>query len=99
MPSNQNSIDPSKRLLPGFIPYWSRQFSFPNFINTSRPRSVRFHLIRGRILLGLGRYDQAISDFRSALLLDWRNEPAALWLSRAKRATQHTSETRSPTQP
>lgn len=79
---DQNSGDLSTRPLPGFIPCWSRRFSLPRFITKSRTHSARFHLIRGRILLGLGRYDQAVDDFRSALRLDWRYEQAALWLAR-----------------
>jgi tetratricopeptide (TPR) repeat protein len=82
MPDDLNSVDLSKRLLPGFIPYWSRRFSLPRFITKSRTHSARFHLIRGRILVSLGRYDQAIDDFRSALRLDWRYEQAALWLAK-----------------
>ncbi|MEE1611938.1 tetratricopeptide repeat protein [Microvirga sp. CF3016] len=82
MPDDQNSIDLSKRPLAGFIPYWSRKFSLPRFITKSRTHSARFHLIRGRILLGLGRYDQAVDDFRSALRLDWRYEQAAHWLAK-----------------
>jgi hypothetical protein len=61
------------------------------------PHTVRFHLIRGRIFLGLGQYDQAIDDFRSALRLDWRHEQAAFWLNKATRAIPHAGGTRSLT--
>lgn len=71
--------------------------SLPGLIAASHSRSVRFHIIRGRILLGLGQYDQAASDFRSALLLDWRDEQAAFWLGKAKRAMRHADGTGSLT--
>ncbi|MBA1158664.1 tetratricopeptide repeat protein [Microvirga sp. Marseille-Q2068] len=61
----------------------------------SSPHTVRFHLIRGRVLLSLGQYDQAIDDFRSALRLDWRHEQAAYWLNKATRAIPHADGTRS----
>jgi len=57
--------------------------------------TVRFHFIRGRILLGFGQYEQAVRDFRSALRLDWRHEPAAFWLNKARCAIRHTGKTRS----
>jgi len=86
-------MDPTKWPLSGFVPYWSRRFSFPRFIRTSQTHSVRFHLIRGRILLSIGRYEQAVDDFRCALRLDWRHEQAALWLTKAKRAIPQGSGT------
>jgi hypothetical protein len=98
MPNDQNSSELPKRLLPGFVPYWSRRFSLPKFVKTGHPHSARFHIIRGRILLGLGQYDQAIDDFRSALLLDWRDEQAAFWLGKAKCALQHSGETKAVAQ-
>ncbi|MXQ12827.1 tetratricopeptide repeat protein [Microvirga makkahensis] len=88
MPDNQNSIDLSRRLLPGFIPYWRHRLCLSGLTAAGRPHSARFHLIRGRILLSIGQYDQAASDFRHALRLDWRDEQAILWLNKAKRAMQ-----------
>ncbi len=93
MPDARNSIDAPKWPLSGFVPFWSRRFSLPGFVKASQPHSVRFHLIRGRILLSLGRYEQAVDDFRCALRLDWRHEQAALWLTKAKRAIPQRSET------
>jgi len=69
----------------------------PRFISGSVSRSVRFHLIRGRILLGLRQYDKAISDFKCALRLNWRHEQAALWLNKASRAIPRSGETGSLT--
>ncbi|MBZ6077430.1 tetratricopeptide repeat protein [Microvirga puerhi] len=54
----------------------------------TRQSHIRFHLQRGRIMYRLGRYDDAISDFRSALRLDWRLEEAITWIDRSGRAKQ-----------
>jgi len=66
-------------------------------LKLARPHTTRFHLIRGRIFLSLGQYDQAIDDFRSALRLDWRHERAAFWLNKATRSIPQAGGTRSLT--
>jgi len=85
MPSEQNSIDWQKMPSPGLIAYCSLGLSLLRLRNTP-PHTVRFHIIRGRIRLSLGQYEQAISDFRSALRLDWRHDEAAYWLEKARNA-------------
>jgi len=93
MPSDPNSIDQEKMFLSGFIANWSLRLPLPKLRNLSQPHTVRFHLIRGRILLSLGQHDRAISHFRSALRLDWRDEQAASWLYKARCAVRHTGKT------
>lgn len=92
MPREQNSIDWQKLPSPGFIAYCSLGLSLLKLRNTP-PHTVRFHIIRGRIRLSLGQYEQAISDFRSALRLDWRHDEAVYWLEKARAALPRTSET------
>ncbi|WP_445505248.1 hypothetical protein [Microvirga sp. G4-2] len=96
MLNNQNSIGRQKMPLSGFIAFWSLVLSLLKLRNTP-PHTVSFHLIRGRILLSLGLYEQAISDFRSALRLNWRHDEAAFWLNEAKRAIPHADGTGSLT--
>jgi tetratricopeptide (TPR) repeat protein len=93
MPSDQNSINQQKMSLSGLISNWSLWLPQPKPRSASHSHTVRFHLIRGRILLGLGQYERAISDFRSALRLDWRHEQAAAWLYKARCAVQHADKT------
>lgn len=92
MPCEQNSIDWQKMPSPGFIAYCSLGLSLLRLRNTP-PHTVRFHIIRGRIRFRLGQYEQAISDFRSALRLDWRHGEAADWLEKARTALLRTSGT------
>lgn len=96
MLNDQNSIGRQKMPLSGFIAFWSLVLSLLKLRNTP-PHTVGFHLIRGRILLSLGLYEQAISDFRCALRLNWRDDEAAFWLNEAKRAIPQTGETGSLT--
>lgn len=97
MLSKRDKIHQEKMPLSGLAVHWICRFFLPRFINTNPRDTVRFHLIRGRILFGLGHYEQAVSDFRSALQLDWRHEQAAFWLNKARVAIRHTEETRSLT--
>ncbi|PVE23014.1 hypothetical protein DC522_18140 [Microvirga sp. KLBC 81] len=92
MSNEQNSMSRPKMPFSGFIAYWRLVLSLLKLRNTP-PHTVRFHLIRGRILLSLGLYEQAISDFRSALRLNWRHDEAAFWLNEARRALPRAGET------
>jgi len=92
IPDKQNSVARQKPSLSDSLANWILRFSLSSSGDSCPTHTVRFHLIRGRILLGLGQYDHAISDFRNALMLDWRHEEAAFWLSKARYALQHSGE-------
>lgn len=93
MPKDRDCIELPRMPLSAHITRWGLRLSLRKLKNAS-PHTVRFHLIRGRIFLSVGQYDQAIDDFRSVLRLDWRHEQAAFWLNKATRAIPHTGETR-----
>jgi hypothetical protein len=97
MLNERDSVTQRRMPLYGFVRCWSSRLILPKFISASVSRSVRFHLFRGRILLGLRQYDKAISDFKCALRLNWRHEQAALWLKKASRAIPRSGETGSLT--
>ncbi len=90
MPNAHKRISQYKRLISELILRWVLKSIM------TKPRDnnslVRYYIVRGRILLYLGQYDQAVSDFRAALQLDWRHEQAASWLDKARRAGQHLNE-------
>lgn len=92
MANSHTSIGRQRVPSPGLIAYCSVGFSLLKLRNAP-PHSVRFHIIRGRIRFCLGQYEQAITDFRRALRLDWRHGEAAYWLDRARNAISLTSET------
>jgi len=89
MRNDQNSIHWSGKPSPGLIAYCSIGVSLLRLRSTP-PHTVRFYLIRGRLRLSLGQYEQAVSDFRHALRLDWRHDEAASWLDKARRAALGT---------
>ena len=91
MTNDQTGIDRKTASLSSLITYCIVSLSLRK-LKKIPPHTVRFHLIRGRILFSLGQYDQAISDFRSVLRLDWRHHEAALWLNKAMLARPHTAE-------
>ncbi len=97
MLNERDSVTQRKMSLSGFVRYWSCRGIPPKFIYPNSPHSARFHLIRGRILLRLGRHEQAVSDFRTALRLNWRHEQAARWLNKAEHLILCTDETGSLT--
>jgi hypothetical protein len=97
MLNERDSVTQRRMPLYGFVRCWSSRLILPKFISASVSRSVRFHLFRVRILLGLRQYDKAISDFKCALRLNWRHEQAALWLKKASRAIPRSGETGSLT--
>ncbi|WP_262297402.1 tetratricopeptide repeat protein [Microvirga sesbaniae] len=97
MSCHQSSVHRPKGLLPSLAPDWTQGLFHPKTMTASRPHSARFHVIRGRILLGLGQYDRAIKDFRRAIRLDWRYERAVFWLDKASRTIPSAGETGSLT--
>jgi lipopolysaccharide biosynthesis regulator YciM len=93
MPKDLKCIGLPRMPFSALITCWGLRLSLRKLQQAS-PHTVRFHLIRGRIFLSLGQYDQAIEDFRSVLRLDWRHEQAVFWLNKATRAIPHAGETR-----
>jgi tetratricopeptide (TPR) repeat protein len=53
--------------------------------------SFQYHLKRGILRYYLGEYDKAISDFGTALRLNWRHEKAASWINKARACQQACS--------
>lgn len=96
MPQDRNCIGLPRMSFSALIKCWGLGLSLRRLKHAS-PHTVRFHLIRGRVFLSLGQYDQAIEDFRIALRMDWRHEQAAFWLNKATRAIPHPGGTRSLT--
>ncbi|WP_114944645.1 tetratricopeptide repeat protein [Microvirga calopogonii] len=96
MPKDRDCIGLSRLPLAALFTRWSLGLSLQKLKHTS-PHTVRFYLIRGRILFSVGRHDQAIDDFRNALRLNWRHEKAAFWLNKATRTIPQTGGTRSLT--
>lgn len=52
--------------------------------NLSREPSS-FRLLKGKILYFFGQYEEALSEFRMILRLNWRDENAAFWMERTER--------------
>lgn len=91
MSKDQNSIGRLKMPFPGLPARWKLGLSLLK-LKVTPPHTVRFYLVRGRIMLSLGQNEQAARDFQTALRLDWRNVQASYWLNKAKYSNPQTRE-------
>ena len=62
---------------------------------SASPDLFPFYLERGIALYQLGHFHKAVTDFRMALRLNWRDEEAAAWIARAENASHRDNNTRS----